>query len=113
MVDKNEAVSDEAVPDFYSGRVTALDYSQTGSPFPGPGISGPSFAMTGKSGGIAVLSVGVNNASSTALTFMLSTALLYSPEGVQVGGVATIGFGHIQGVSLFAKPPKYILVPEK
>lgn len=111
-MNKGEAVSDEAVPVFNSGRITAFDYSQTGGPFPGPGISGPSFAMAGKEGGIAVLSVGVNNASSTALTFMLSTAILYSLAGVKAGAAAPVGSGRTQGVSLFAKSPKYVLVPE-
>lgn len=111
-MDKSEAVSDEAVPNYVSGRVTDFDYSQVGTPPPGPGISGPSFVMAGKSGGIAVLSVGVNNASSTALTFMLTTALLYGPLGVQAGGAALIS-GHTQGVSLFAPPPQIEGVSEK
>lgn len=65
-----------------SGPVIAFDYSQNGGVLEPGSASGPSIVMAGKKGGEALLRGGIGNASSTALTFMLSTALVHRLWGI-------------------------------
>lgn len=85
-----------------SGPVIAFDYSQNGGVLEPGSASGPSIAMAGKKGGEALLRGGIGNASSTALTFMLSTALVHRLWGITASSTYPPGVTQSMGVSLLA-----------
>jgi hypothetical protein len=84
-----------------SGPVIALDYSQSVNVLEPSSASGPTFVVAGKKGGPAHVRGGIGNASSTALTFMLSTALVYRLWGIKASSTYPPGVNQSMGVSLY------------
>lgn len=85
-----------------TGPVIAFDYSQNGGILPPDSAWGPVFVTAGKKGGEARMRGGIGIESSTALTFMLSTALVYRLWGIKASSTYPPGVNQSMGVSLLA-----------